>query len=96
MRDMAATEPKPDLGDRDLIAGGKELFGKECRSCHGARGRGVDLIEILQRDLAHFVLRQRLEHHDLVDAVAEFRREPAFQFPVDIRLHGIDGGLALF
>ena len=37
-----------------------------------------------------FVLRQRLEHHDLVDAVAELGREPPLELLVDVRLHLFD------
>ena len=72
---------------------------RRCTSCSSASGVTVsvrplrasvccDLVDLLQRDLPDFVLRQRREDHDFVDAVAELRREPAFElahhFPLDL------------
>ena len=37
-----------------------------------------------------FVLRERLEHDDLIDAVPELGREPPLQFLVDVGLHLLD------
>ena len=47
----------------------------------------VNLLQVVLRDLAHFVVRQRREQHHLVDAVAELRREAAFELADHFALH---------
>ena len=42
------------------------------------------------RDLPHLVVRERREQHDLVDPVAEFRREATFQLAEHLALHLFD------
>ena len=54
----------------------------------------VDLLEIVPRDLAHLVVRQRREQHDFVDAVAELRREPPLELAHHFALHLLDADRA--
>src|SRR3954451_19757378 len=38
-----------------------------------------DLLQVVSGDLAHLTVRERREQHDLVDAIAELRREAPFE-----------------
>ena len=60
----------------------------------GPGQRQFDLHEVVLRDLSHFVVRERSEQHDLVDAVAEFGRKPPLQLPHDLILYLFDTDLA--
>src|SRR5207249_10327832 len=52
--------------------------------------RFLDLEDLLLRDLADLVVRQRREHDDLVDAVAELRREAPLHLAHDLALDLLD------
>src|SRR5437762_1302957 len=41
----------------------------------------------MARDLPNLIVRERLEQHDLVDPVAELRREPSLELAHDLALH---------
>ena len=61
----------------------------------GLRERLGDLRQVVPRDLAHLVVRQRREQHHLVDAVAELGREPAFELAHHFALHLFDADRAV-
>ena len=52
--------------------------------------RQRDLRQVVLRDLPHLVVRERREQHDLVDAVAELRREAPFELAEHLALDLLD------
>ena len=46
-----------------------------------------ELSEIMFGDGPHFIVRERIEQHDVVDPVPELRGEPAFELAHDFALH---------
>src|SRR6185312_2420445 len=71
----------------------RERCGGHSQRAAGAGERRLYLVDLLERDRPHFVLGQRREDDDLVDAVAQLWREPAFELACDFSMDLIDANL---
>src|SRR4029453_14357847 len=85
--DEALEEPGPE---REAVTVGRDAVERIVIDMHRLPGlgkRGLHPIGILPRDLGYLLERQRREQDDLIDSVAELRREPAFELAHHLALH---------
>src|SRR6478672_7573696 len=82
--------------ERQAVAILNELvqsFGGHGQLAAAAVHRRLQLLDLLDCNLPHFVPGERAEDHDVVDAVAELGREAPLELAVDLPLHLLDANL---